>query len=398
VLIHSLFAIISRFYRHCLLDIPLSRLPSSAFAFVSCFFLTVFSDRFNYKIWRAIRWVFKDGGRTVEELDSRQLSEIDIEVFEETLNSLGEDDAVTVDKFFRAIPGFFDSKFVDIDPTTLSAQTKDKFKRVLNEFVDFTFRSNTITEDVRCFRLIICLDASHAVLGPNESSQILDNIFDGKWPRLLQSVEIGHSLRSWGKSSDESNQPYIRSIVSRIIANVEIRNSRWTELVMSQLGISEDLLQKYISHGDSVLLADFINAARRIIVPDSRIPPSQFKCNVSSALPDLQREFCALWNESVQKARNSNDRISILMLKNFRHVYIGLHEDTVAFPTAFSAFTTDDHILDNPLSYPPCTIASHHPYPMPTPPLDVAAIHASEREIGISGLSSTSNLSLRYDT
>jgi len=256
---------------------------------------------------------------------------------------------------------------VNVLPTTLPARIQDKFKQVSNTFLDHTFRSNTVTEDVKCSRLIICLDASHALLGPNESSSILDNILDGKWPKLLQSVEIGHSLLRWGNSSSASNQLYIRSIVSHIIANVETHNDRWTELVVDQLGISEDVLQEYISHGDSMLLAGFINTARRIMVPHPRIPPSHSKCNLSSALTDLQREFCALWNEIVQKARNSKDRISILMLKNFRHVYIELHEGIVASPAAFSAFTTDDHILDEPLSYPLCTIANHHSYPMPHP-------------------------------
>jgi len=174
---YAFFAILSLFQQDSLLDIPLIRLPVSFVAFVFCFFLTMFGDRFNYKIWRAFRWVFKDVGRKVELLASRRPSEIDVDVFEVILDSLADDNAA--EKFFRGIPGFFHTKWLDILSTTVSTQTKYKFKQVMNKFIDRTFHSNTVTEDVSCSRLIICLDASHALLGPNESSQILGNILDG---------------------------------------------------------------------------------------------------------------------------------------------------------------------------------------------------------------------------
>ena len=350
-----------------LLDPPLAKLPVLALACASCFFLTTFSDRFDYKIWSAFRWAFKDGGMYLEDFASKRGSEIDIKIFGELFDSLCEDDAV--EKFFRAIPGFFNRKSVDIPPITLPAHMKDKFKQVLNKFLDHTFHSNTVIEDVRNSRLIICLDACHVALAPNDCSQILDNILDGKWPKLLQSVEMGHSLISWCNSRDEINRLYTRSIISRIIATVDERNDRWTKLVMDHLEISEDLLRVYLSHGDSVVLADFIHTARQItgMLPYPRIAPSHSKCNVSSALPGLQRDFCVLWNEIVQEAQStgSNGRISVLILKNFRHVYIGLHEGTVASATAFSNSTTDARILDDPLSYPVCNISNHHSDPMP---------------------------------
>jgi hypothetical protein len=113
-----------------------------------------------------------------------------------------------------------------------------------------------------------------------------------------------------------------------------------------------------------MLLADFINIARRIVYPrspDLNFPRSHSKCNVSTTLPDLRHEFYALWNEIVQKAKNSNDRISVLLLKNFRHGYVRLHEGIGVPSTASSASSADGYVEDLLLSYPSCNIASHSP-------------------------------------
>jgi len=71
---------------------------------------------------------------------------------------------------------------------------------------------------------------------------MLNDILNGRWPNLLQSIEMGHSLISWGHNSDESYQSYIRSIVSCIIATAPKRNNPWISLAVDQLGVLEDLL------------------------------------------------------------------------------------------------------------------------------------------------------------
>jgi hypothetical protein len=205
----------------------------------------------------------------VEDISLKRASEIDARILESTLNSLDEDDAT--EKFFRAIPDFFSSKWVKLFPTNLSVGLQDVFKETLYEFLDCTFRSNMVAESVKISRLIICLDASRATLGPNGPSWVLCNILNGNWPELLRSVELGHTLRNWVYSNDEENVLYIQSIVSHIVAGAEKRNDRWLALAADQLGMSEDLLRHYLAHGDSVLLANLINITRltfRSHIPD----------------------------------------------------------------------------------------------------------------------------------
>ncbi|KAH9046237.1 hypothetical protein EDB84DRAFT_1467299 [Lactarius hengduanensis] len=85
--------------------------------------------------------------------------------------------------------------------------------------------------------------------------------------------------------------------------------------------------------------------------------------NIQDALPDLQHEFCDMWNEFVRNTGNRRSRnLSIHILKHIRIVYCGLHQGTSAAPTTFSSTTSDrDSVLLFSQSYPLCTMARHHP-------------------------------------
>jgi hypothetical protein len=59
----------------------------------------------------------------------------------------------------------------------------------------------------------------------------------------------------------------------------------------------EEHLRHYLGHGDSVLLANLID----ITLVTFRSHPPNWKFH---ALPSLQHNFCALWNEIVLEAQN----------------------------------------------------------------------------------------------
>jgi hypothetical protein len=116
-------------------------------------------------------------------------------------------------------------------------------------------------------------------------------------------------------------------IIARIISINEERNKRWSTLVMDELGISEDTLRHYLAHGDSILLVNLIHITRQffyglrqcdsdLIRKSLCILPSLSKFDILNALPELQHEFCTLWNEIVEQARrgeaDNNSFIDIL--------------------------------------------------------------------------------------
>jgi hypothetical protein len=240
-------------------------------------------------------------------------------------------------------------------------------RQSLDGFLRRTFSSNLVSESVRANRLIICLNAAHAALGPFAASRILDNAFNGHWDEALQSVEIGHALRLWGHGRDHDAK--IRRIVARIIARVRERDDRWAMLVKEEFGVPDDVLRESLPHGDSVLLSVLIHASRQANHASSSwtsgILSSLSEFDIHNTLPGLQHDFCALWNETVHEARNQRlFSTSNQILREIRHLYIALHQDTDAAPTSSaSSVSTDnsDQVLSRPWPYPFLNIIRHRP-------------------------------------
>jgi hypothetical protein len=298
--------------------------------------------------------------KEAKEIASKPSSEIDALILERILPTLDDDHAL--ETFFDAIPSFCQSKLTEMP---LSSPVKQKLRQALDGFLDRTFSSSLISESARVSRLITCLNAAHAALGRDRVSGILDNIFYGHWDEALQSVEIGHALTLWGHSRDYDL--HIRRIVACIVARVRERDDRWIKLVKETFGVPDHVLLGYLSYGDSVLLFILIHISRETKRTNSWAsgilsPISKF--DILNTLPELQHEFCAMWNEYVQDASyEGQNSIPTQILREIRELYVALHQDT---STALSASTdSSDHILTLPSSYPMCCIPSHHPPSIP---------------------------------
>jgi hypothetical protein len=310
--------------------------------------------------------------KVAEKTALEQSSEIDVRILGWTISALGDDDSL--EKFFQAIPGFFNSKLVKRLERDFLESRLTTFWDVLDGFLDRTFSSNVVSESVRASRLTTCMNAAHAAFGPYPVTKILDKILSGYWNEALQSVEIGHALKLWGHSQDHGLK--VRRIVACIVAGARRRDDRWTTLVTEAFGVPDCDLRDSLAHGDSALLCILIHISRQA---KSRfgywwVLAAFTQFDIRNTLPGLQHEFCALWNEIAQEARNIESYgIHVIILREIRHLYIALHQGTDAVPTAFSASTDGlDFILSNPSSYPLCDIASHHPgstahVPVPNP-------------------------------
>jgi hypothetical protein len=310
------------------------------------------SNRYN-------RGVLHGKRRGAEEIALKPSSEIDSQILERILLALDEDPAF--ETFFDAIPGFCNSG-LSVLPLSFPVQTK--LRQALDGFLNRTFSSNLVSESVRVNRFITCLNAAHAALGPSAVSGILDCAFNGYWDEALQSVEIGHALRLWGQGRDYD--PMVRRIVACIIVRARQRDDRWTMLVKEAFGVSDDVLRDSLAHGDSVLLSILIHTSRQASQASSwtsEILSSLSEFDIHNTLPGLQHDFCALWNEIAQEARNGGFTfVQNRILREIRHLYVALHQGTDTAPSAFSASTDDsDLFLFRPSSYIFCNIASHRP-------------------------------------
>ena len=295
--------------------------------------------------------------KVADEAASKPSWKIDGMILDRIMAYLDEDHGL--EAFFNAIPGYCNSELTDLP---LPSWVRKKLRQSLDGFLNRTFSSSLISESDRTGQLITCLNAAHAALHPHEVSEIFDNIFSGHWDEALQFIQKWDSLRPWGPSQIHDR---VRQIaVACIIPRLRTRDDRWIKLVKETFGVPDRVILDYLAHGDSVLLSVIIHISREANRADSwslQIPPSLSQFDICNTLPGLQHDFCAMWNETVQDARNRGSySIPVKILQQIRHVFIALHQGTDTSPTTFS--TPDlDRILSQPSSYPLCDIASHRP-------------------------------------
>ncbi|KAH9987493.1 hypothetical protein BJV77DRAFT_1070467 [Russula vinacea] len=298
-------------------------------------------------------WISRSMEKIAEEEASERSSDVDIGILDWTISALGDDDSL--EKFFEAIPGFFNSRLVDDlrghlsgDISTSSGlHCMDSWAVKLHRFDIGTGAMNLLPD--------FCV------------WWILRSFFFNLRGRLSQNIEIVYALANalarWCTSNNQDIAQYAQLIVASVLTAVRERDDRWVALAAS-VGLSERDVREYVTRGDdSVSLAILIQISRKAYRLDLRQlyleELTQF--DIRDTLSGLQHDFCTLWNEIVQEAKKqgTNNSIPVNILRQIRHLYIALHQGTDAAPTAFSPSTDSDFILLKPSSYPLCNIASH---------------------------------------
>ena len=229
---------------------------------------------------------------------------IDAEILRWTINALGDDNQM--EYFFDAIPGFFKSKLVKDLRSQLPDTLVEIFWNAANGFFERTLSSESLSGYEKSRRLDIGMNALSAIPIPNASSIPKDILFQ-PWDQEPQNIEMGHTMARWCTSENSHIAHYARCITTRILASVRQRNDRWIELAIGVLGISVDDLQTYIAHGDdSLSLAILISVARRDIHSDfydRGLLSKLHKLNILNTCPELQHDFCMLWNDCVEEVK-----------------------------------------------------------------------------------------------
>jgi hypothetical protein len=316
--------------------------------------------------------------KTAEEYASRAPAEIDYRSLEWTFDSLDQDS--DLEKFFEGVPDFCNSKVVDNPVGGFIRQNNGKLSTALTLLMDRTLSSSLVSEAAKQRRITICTRAVSAanLFGP---WWILPRVLLGGWQAFLRSVDFGLFLKDWSRVDRPITTYYAQCAVAVIISSVQeqARDDRWAQLVTRQITASESVLRRYFNHDDdSILLANLNNIVQQTLQTSSEIG-EHYEVYIKSAsrrtlepickldarhtLPELQNDFCKLWNELVDAAWNGQHlyvrTISLATLKNIRKVYISLHEGTHSPPTAFAAIDDSDLALDDITSYPRCSIDGH---------------------------------------
>jgi len=314
---------------------------------------------------------------TAEQFAFRLGPEIDLDSLMWMFQSLDEDKEL--EQFFDGIPGLCDSKMVT-NALNFIKRNEKMFSNVLIDLMNRTLSSNLISEAVKLRRIIICTKAVDAtsLLGP---WWILRRVLLGDWHKFLGCIEFGLFVQNWRSIAHPVTRFYAQCVAAGTISSVTLqeRDDRWFQLASGPLGASKNLFQDYLEHRDSILLANTISILRQtiqtysgsaerhrseILGASSKTLDSLRSLDHRHTFPDLQHEFCAVWNQLVDLAQN-DDRpyivyVATATLKNIRKLYIGLHKGTSAAPTSFSGATDDsDPVLDYARSYCKCDVIEH---------------------------------------
>jgi len=319
--------------------------------------------------------------KTAERFALRLDPEIDYDSLSWMFQSLDEDKEV--EQFFEGVPGLCDSK-------ALPRARRDFFQRngngnmllnALIEFMNRTLSSNLVSDSVKRRRIIICTKAIDAacLLQPY---RILRRVLLGDWWKFLGCIEFGLSVQSWKSIFHRVTVFYAECVVAITTSSIRERDDRWFQLASGPLGVSNTLLQNSLTQSVNVPLANAIFIVRRtiqtfsgsaesyrsdILSASSKTLESLRTFDINRTSPELQHEFCGLWNQVVDLAQNDDRphivRVSLASLKNIRKLYIGLHNGTSTSQAPFlSATEADDQILDDPTSYWKCTDDEHRPF------------------------------------
>jgi hypothetical protein len=299
-------------------------------------------------------------------------------IFMWTFDCLDEDHEL--ERFFSGIPDFRHSEIVDDPLPILTADEKKKLFDKLIKFLELTFSSDLLTDQVKNRRAIMCAKAID-LAGDFARDDFSCTLFHAAY--LEQQANISGPIAA---NSEDENAIFLRAIRAALVARPQHRDDAWFwRHAPKALGYPEGVLRDYAAKGNSLSLAILIYATRQQFTnfKFSSWPSEQFwavlyglsKFDALNTAPELRDEFCTLWNEIVLKARNEDQKMAFQILRNIRDVYLTLHQNT---PTHFTSIMGDwDNALKDPFSYPECDPTSHNDGSVPTPLATVVLATAS---------------------
>jgi hypothetical protein len=327
------------------------------------------------------RLIIQGMQKTAEETAFNSPPEIDTRAFIWTFDSLDEDHEL--EHFFSGLPGFRSSKVVKDPLLDLTSEQQGKLLNTLIGLSDRTSSSDLLPEQVKSRRSVICAKAIDRVNSLQALWQVLDRIVSEDQYGRVQSAEIAGLVRGWNNGrGTEAITTLMRAIVSSVIARAQQRNDLWFALASEEMGVSEPVLRDYATRGDSLPLLILIHVVRQQfhLTWSLSWPMSEFskvleaasKFNASDTSPELQHEFCDLWNQIARKVNRVPSRVrrsmNLNILARIYKVYLALHQDADHAllrpalregPSRLTTFAADVDLFQR--SFPLCNTPSHNP-------------------------------------
>jgi hypothetical protein len=310
--------------------------------------------------------------KKVKETVQNKSNEIDYGILQWMLDTIVDDRDLS--QLFECIPDFWRSSVVDRQVSKITDLVKQKLSLAVKKFLERTWSSKFLPPSEKMQQLLTCVKVADTVCLQDEALSILKEIFHRDQHEMLLSIDMWRSLRKQGSITQEEIGLYAQTIVSGIISKVQPWDDGWMALAMDQLGISHEVIEAYLTHGDSVLLANLLyitqqvlkslwdNLTRDLDSQASSILSSLSKFNIKATLPELQHTFRGLWDEIVQPDNEVPQEIR----DSLRHLYEDLNRDIDAPPVTLTSHPGATSSIPISLHEGSLAISSFHT-PLPVP-------------------------------
>ncbi|KAI0260847.1 hypothetical protein BC834DRAFT_973136 [Gloeopeniophorella convolvens] len=225
-----------------------------------------------------------------------------------------------IERLVAAIPGFYRSTAIKGSSQVLVGHSISvtELGDTIVEFMRRSLSSDMIPEDTAMRRSALCVKAFEAGnLVPSRGTlmrYLSDEIYSNrKWINygVLASILTDNT-------DDKHVAGEAQYITARFTASIGRSDERWFPVMMRQFGVTEDTLQRYISHGDSLLLANLLYFVHRSLFVSPRSIKRTDLASVTGlrsilvedTLPELQQQLCGVWNDVVGLARKKSNHSS----------------------------------------------------------------------------------------
>jgi hypothetical protein len=212
----------------------------------------------------------------------------------------------TQERFFEAIPGFFNSNLVNLQ-SVFPEKLLENFWVALDGFMGRTSSSKLVSGSDKSRRVVICKDIMGIIPCPNgHTYKNLHSFFDP-----LVSIEQLPAMARWFTHKSDNVSYLARIGAAKRLARLQEqqdleRDSRWKAVAQNLCRLSPssaNLRRDVALSGNNMILATLIDVSRRAIrSQDWGLLEHITQFDINRTLPRLQHIFCELWNEVVKEA------------------------------------------------------------------------------------------------
>ena len=272
--------------------------------------------------------------KTAEETALNSPSKIAARAFMWTFDCLDEDHEL--ERFFFGLPGLRSSKVAKDPQLSLTEEEMQKLYSALHGLLDGTFSSDFLPASFKNRRALVCAKAIDPEHMPN--AFILHAILFKYQHTGPVATAIANILRDCRNDMDRYQIWNAQVDIYMIIVTRQPFDDCWYILASNELGFPETSLREYAAHGNDLSLVILIHVVHQQFTHFKKpywpeydftlVLEAASNLDVKDTSPELQHEFCALWNQIVNETQEGDDHdMADPILGRIRNVFLALHQD-----------------------------------------------------------------------